>query len=103
MAYAFVFFVAVGVAVAVYVTTVRNGGMLDDGFGGGDVPSGPGATYVPVTEARTDWQSRLTGFLGLVIAVVVGAIVLAFGIYTGVSWLVRLVGNVVTGDDSGAV
>ena len=40
--------------------------------------------------AKPDWQSRLTGFLGLVIAVVTGAVLLAFTLYTGVDWLVRL-------------
>lgn len=92
MAYAFIFLVAVAVGVAVYVTTVRAGRPVAQGFG----PSGEGAppepgTYVPVTEAGTDWQSRLTGFLGLVIAVVVGAIVLAFTLYAGVETLVRVV------------
>lgn len=99
MAYAFVFLVAVGVAVAVYLTTVRSGQPLTGGFGpeaagaGGD-----GGTYVPVTAGRPDWQSRLTGFLGLVIAVVVGAIVVATGIYVGVSWLVQAITDLVTRD-----
>jgi hypothetical protein len=92
MAYAFVFLVAVGVGVAVYVTTVRSGGSVAAGFSGASERSAspdPGL-YVPVTPARPDWQSRLTGFLGLVIAVVAGAVLLAFTLYTAVDWLVRL-------------
>lgn len=91
MAYAFVFLVAVGVGVAVYVTTMRSGGPVAAGsFGTTEpVPPDPGL-YVPVTPAKPDWQSRLTGFLGLVIAVVTGAVLLAFTLYTGVDWLVRL-------------
>lgn len=91
MAYAFVFLVAVGVGVAVYVTTVRSGGpVAASSFGTAEpVPPDPGL-YVPVTPAKPDWQSRLTGFLGLVIAVVTGAVLLAFTLYTGVDWLVRL-------------
>jgi hypothetical protein len=48
---------------------------------------------VTVSSARPDWQSRLTGFLGLVIAVVAGAIVLAFTIYAGVDTLVRFISD----------
>jgi len=91
MAYAFVFLLAVGVGVGVYITTVRSGGSVAAGFSGAaePVPPDPGL-YVPVTPAKPDWQSRLTGFLGLVIAVVTGAVLLAFTLYTGVDWLVRL-------------
>lgn len=98
MAYAFVFLVAVGVAVGVYVTTVRGGRTLPDGYAtmGPDGPPGAAGTYVPVTPVRVDWQSRLTGFFGLVIAVVVGAVVLAFGLYAGVSLLVRLIADAVS-------
>jgi hypothetical protein len=100
MAYAFVFLVAVGVAVAVYVTTVRGGQPIADGFGpeAATPGSGDGGTYVPVTATRPDWQSRLTGFLGLLIAVVVAAIVVAASLYVGVSWLVETIGDLVTRD-----
>jgi hypothetical protein len=94
MGYAFVFLVAVAVGVGVYVTTVRGGRAITEGFGTDPGSADPG-TYVPVTPARPDWQSRLTGFLGLVIAVVVGAIVLAFTLYAGVEWLVELVTDAV--------
>lgn len=91
MAYAFVFLVAVGVGVAVYITTVRTAGPMAQGFSGAGEPASPDpGLYVPVTPAGPDWQSRLTGFLGLVIAVVAGAVLLALTLYTGVDWLVRL-------------
>ena len=99
MAYVFVFVVAVAVGVGVYVTTVRASRPGAEGFG----PSAEGAspesgTYVPVTPVRPDWQSRLTGFLGLVIAVVVGAVALAVTVYAGVETLVRLVSGSIGSD-----
>lgn len=99
MAYAFVFLVAVAVGVGVYVTTVRSDRPVAQGFGSAsESPVPEPGVYVPVTSARPDWQSRLTGFLGLVIAVVVGAILLAFTLYTGVEWLVRFAADAVGGD-----
>ena len=44
-----------------------------------------------MTDTRTDWESRLTGALGLVIAVIAGAAVLAFSAYLSVSFLVKLI------------
>jgi hypothetical protein len=43
-----------------------------------------------VTDIRASWESRLTGALGLVIAIIVGAVSLALGTYLGFSFLVRL-------------
>jgi hypothetical protein len=51
----------------------------------------PGPTYVPVTSVRATWESRLTGALGLMIAIIVGAVSLALGAYLVVSFLVRLI------------
>jgi hypothetical protein len=55
--------------------------------------SGPSSerSYVPVTDIRASWESRLTGALGLVIAIIVGAVSLALGAYLGISFLVRLI------------
>jgi hypothetical protein len=57
--------------------------------------SGPGSaserSYVPVTDIRASWESRLTGALGLVIAIIVGAVSLALGAYLGIAFLVRLI------------
>jgi hypothetical protein len=99
MAYAFVFLVAVAVGVGVYVTTVRSGRPVTQGFGSATEPEVPeSGAYVPVTAGPLDWQSRLTGFLGLVIAVVVGAVLLAFTLYAGVEWFVRFAADAVGGD-----
>lgn len=57
------------------------------------VPGGPSSerSYVPVADIRASWESRLTGALGLVIAIIVGAVSLALGAYLGISFLVRLI------------
>jgi hypothetical protein len=47
-------------------------------------------SYVTVTDLRSTWESRLTGALGLVIAIIVGAVALAMGTYLGVVFLVKL-------------
>jgi hypothetical protein len=63
------------------------------GSGVGSGPSSgpsPGRSYAPVTDIRASWESRLTGALGLVIAIIVGAVSLALGTYLGISFLVRL-------------
>jgi hypothetical protein len=52
---------------------------------------GSGQTYLTVTDTRLDWESRLTGALGLVIAVIAGAAALAFTTYAGASLLVKLI------------
>jgi hypothetical protein len=103
MGYAFVFLVAVGVGVAVYATTIRGERPIADGvFGSGDGPpeATPGGTYVPVVAGRPDWQSRLTGFLGLVVAIVVSAIITATALYMGVSWLVHLIASALGSDET---
>jgi hypothetical protein len=41
----------------------------------------------------TDWQTRMTGLLGLVIMVIVGAVLLAGSVYLGFSLLFHLIGN----------
>jgi mRNA-degrading endonuclease toxin of MazEF toxin-antitoxin module len=50
-----------------------------------------GQSYVTVTDVHATWESRLTGALGLVIAIVVGAVALALGTYLGIAFVVRLV------------
>jgi hypothetical protein len=51
----------------------------------------PERSYVPVTDIRASWESRVTGALGLVIAIIVGAVSLALGAYLGIAFLVRLI------------
>ncbi|MDP9301091.1 MAG: hypothetical protein M3P43_09405, partial [Actinomycetota bacterium] len=56
---------------------------------------GSGQTYVTVTDTRLDWESRLTGALGLVIAVIAGAAMLALSAYVSVSFLVKFIKHAV--------
>ena len=53
--------------------------------------AGPTQRYVPVTDYSSSWESRLTGALGLVIAVIVGAASLAIGAYLGGVFIVKLI------------
>jgi hypothetical protein len=50
---------------------------------GDDAPSDPtpGTTYIPVLRSRGSWQGRLSGVMGLVIAVAVAAAAAAFVLY----------------------
>ena len=51
---------------------------------------GLGGSYVPVVASATSWESRLTSALGLVIAVIVGAVALAASTYLAFSVAGRL-------------
>jgi len=105
--YVIVFVVAVGVGVAVFFATLRGVGPIGSfGFGetspaaaAGPPPDpGPGMSYVPVQESRHDWQARLTGVLGLLVAVAVAGIALAISLY-GIGVLIgKLFGSVGGGD-----
>jgi len=108
MAYVMVFLVAVAVGAAVYVVGMREGsaaqgypGVAAAGAGasGGADAAGQAGAYVRVSAMRPDWQTRLTGFLGLIVAVVVGAVVLAVSLYVAFSWLVHLLGGVASSSD----
>jgi hypothetical protein len=75
---------------AVYSSTMRagrEGGPTAIGFEGppgeGDVvrDPGPGYTYLRVATRGPSWGDRLQGFVGLIILLVVGTALLAFGIY----------------------
>ena len=97
MAYLLVIVVAAAVGAAAYLMTLRQGtaptaaapSRVSPPVG---VPvTGSGQTYLTVTDTRPDWESRLTGALGLVIAVIAGAAALAFTTYAGASLLVKLV------------
>jgi hypothetical protein len=100
MTYLLVFVVAVAAGIAVYVSTVRSGPAELQGFGPetgpsmGEQPiSEPGGAYIPVTGGRPDWASRLTGFFGLAVAIVVGSAALATAIVIGWSLLSSLIGG----------
>jgi len=96
MAYLLVLLVAATVGAAAYRATLRQtaaptaAGDQPPPPVGVPVPA-PGPTYVQVNDVRASWESRLTGALGLVIAVVVGAVTLALGTYFSISFVVRLV------------
>ncbi len=101
MGYLIVFVVAATVGVAVYVATLRapvpTVAATARAGDRGSAASLAGGSYVAVAGVRSDWQTRLTGLLGLLVAVVVGAAALATALYLSVSFLVRLFGGV--GDD----
>ena len=97
MGYLLVIVVAAAVGAAAYLMTLRQGAAPTAAAPsranqpvGVPVPDS-GQTYLTVTDTRLDWESRLTGALGLVIAVIAGAAVLALSAYVGISFLVRLV------------
>jgi hypothetical protein len=101
--YLLVALVALAVGALVYLTSLRAGPVAGDGgFGTSDAQEPPrapvGGTYLPVTTARPDWQTRLTGLLGLLIVVVVGSIVLAVTLYVAVSLLVGVISGGGTAD-----
>jgi hypothetical protein len=94
VAYVIVLLVAAAVGGGVYYFTIRRGGISLPGFQteASSPPAPPaGSSYVSVTTAKPDWQSRMTGVLGLAVAVVVGAVALAGSVYLSVSWIVRLI------------
>jgi hypothetical protein len=90
--YLVVLMVAAAVAVAVYAITLRDGAQPIPGFGDADRP--PDTAYVSVTGGKPDWQSRLTGLLGLVVAVVIGGAALAAILWFAIQAIGRLVGGI---------
>jgi hypothetical protein len=100
MPYLLVLLVAAAVGAAVYFVTLRadvdyegSDGAAFSSAGVSTSAPAPGSGYVPVGSVRTDWQTRVTGLLGLLIMVVVGAVVLAGTVYIGFSLLFHLIGN----------
>lgn len=102
MAYLVVFLVAAAVGVGVYAITLRNPAPTAADFAGlpEPTPEDAGARSLAGTRAtvtvsgwRPDWQSRLTGFLGLLVAVVLGAGAVAFLSYVVVKLLVAKLGG----------
>jgi hypothetical protein len=94
MGYLLVFLIAAAVGVAVYALTLRGQLPTSTGAGGSGTPAPPPpGDYVPVTGWRPDWQSRLTGLLGLLLAVVLGAAAIAIAAYAGGRFLVRMLGG----------
>ena len=56
-----------------------------------------GGAYVPVTQSRPSWQSRLSGLLGLAIAVTVAAISSAVALYSLGHLIARLLQSASSG------
>jgi len=99
VAYLLVFVVALAVGAAVYVSTVRAGAARPDGGFGegaevGGAPREAGGAYLPVAADGPDWQSRITGVLGLVISVVVAGVALAASIYALGALIGKLFGGI---------
>ncbi len=62
------------------------------------VPGRPGAPategiYVPLVADRRSWQTRVAGFLGIVILVSLAAAALAFSLYQAGSFVARLLSD----------
>jgi hypothetical protein len=97
MAYVLVLVVAAAVGAGVYVFTLRQppigppSAPVERDQAGGVADPGLVGSYVPVVAAATDWESRLTSALGLVIAVIVGAVALAASTYLAFAIVGRLV------------
>lgn len=60
-------------------------------------PSGALEAFTPAGSSTTSWSARLGGAMGLVIAVAMGAIVLALSLWTLVSFVARLISGLGAG------
>jgi hypothetical protein len=98
VAYALVFLVALAVGAGVYVISLRRAPFNEGGFGGETVAARPEPAFLPVASSRPDWQTRLTGVLGLLIAVTVGAVALTLALVAFGSLIARLFGSVSGGN-----
>ena len=115
MGYLIVFLVSLAVGGAVFGMSLRgvpgagwSDPDADGGFGdhaelsslaGSSGAGGSGTAYVPVATTAQDWQSRLTGVLGLVVSVAVAGIALAVGIYALGAVIGKLIGGLTGGGD----
>jgi hypothetical protein len=103
MVYGYIFLAALAAGLLVFWLTLRSSpeepatASIDgDGFLPAK-PPGPGAPtdgiYVPIATDQRSWQTRVAGFLGLVILVSLAAAALAFGLYQAGSWVARLLAD----------
>jgi hypothetical protein len=98
MVYVYVFLAALAVGGAVFWLTLRaeqsraisldGDGFLPNSRTASTLPDG---IYVPVTADDRSWQTRLSGFLGLIIAVALAAAGLAFAVYQLGAFIARLI------------
>jgi hypothetical protein len=97
VSYLIVFFIAAAVGTAVYFLSIREDtATADDGGFVDEVVPAPTGThaFLPISTTHQDWATRLTGLIGLLITVVVGAVALAISVYLSVSWLAHKIGDV---------
>jgi hypothetical protein len=104
MVYAYIFLAALATGGLVFWLTLRSSpdespsAPVDgDGFLPPKPPP-PGTTYpdgiyLPITSDRRSWQTRVAGFLGLVILVSLAAAALAFSLYQVGSFVARLLSD----------
>jgi hypothetical protein len=89
LSYIMVLLIAVAVGIAVYLVVLRVGPTDRPPTDVGEwreapqppQPAQPEGSYVPVAPSSPSWHSRLGGVMGLVIAVAVAALGIAFGLY----------------------
>jgi hypothetical protein len=98
VSYLIVFFIAAVVGTGVYVLSIREDATNDDedaGFVDEVVPSASGTrAFLPISTTHQDWATRVTGLLGLLVTVVLGAVALAVSVYLSVSWLAHKISDV---------
>jgi hypothetical protein len=104
MVYAYIFLAALATGGLVFWLTLRSspdeagsGSVDGDGFLPPKPPQ-PGTTYpeglyVPIASDRRSWQTRVAGFLGLVILVSLAAAALAFSLYQAGVFVARLLSD----------
>lgn len=106
MVYGYIFLAAVATGLLVFWLTLRSipdeptSTSIDgDGFlpprppPPGTPSPVPDGLYVPLVADRRSWQTRVAGFLGLVILVSLAAAGLAFGLYQAGAWFARLLSD----------
>jgi len=102
LGYVAVLLIAALVGVAVYLVVLRLGvrggppadvGEWEGGAGGSSAapPAMQPGSYVPVTPSEPSWHSRMGGVMGLVIAVTIAALGIAFALYLVGHALVHLI------------
>lgn len=98
MAYVIVFSAALVTGALVFWLTLRAGRENDgDGFFpealAGPVGSPDAGTYVPLAADQRSWQTRTIGVLGLLIAITLGAALLAYSLYQAGAAIAKVIGD----------
>jgi hypothetical protein len=97
VSYLIVFFIAAVVGAAVYFLSIREDtANADDGGFVDEVVPTPRTShaFLPISTTHQDWATRLTGLLGLLVTVVVGAVALAVSVYLSVGWIAHKIGDI---------